>query len=69
MARQGVQGINVSVELKIIIHLEVSVIVQMSSVTIYFSVLNTHFSGVTMDLRKSATIVGLYRLCRYAHDG
>ena len=62
MARQGVQGINVSVELKIIIHLAVSVIVQMSSVTIYFS-------GVTMDLRKSATIVGLYRLCRYAHDG
>ncbi len=69
MARQGVQGINVSVELKIIIHLAVSVIVQMSSVTIYFSALNTHFSGVTMDLRKSTTIVGLYRLCRYTHDG
>ena len=69
MARQGVQGINVSVELKIIIHLAVSVIVYMNFVTIYFSALNTHFSGVTMDLRKSTTIVGFYRLCRYAHAG
>ena len=58
-----------SVELKIIIHLAVSVIVYMNFVTIYFSALNTHFSGVTMDLRKSTTIVGFYRLCRYAHAG
>ena len=60
MARQGVQGINVSVELKIIIHLAASVIVHMNSVTIYFSALNTHFSGVTMDLRKNTMIVGFY---------
>lgn len=58
-----------SVELKIIIHLAVSVIVHMNSVTIYFSALNTHFSGVTMDLREGATIVGLYWLRRYVYDG
>ena len=42
---------NVSVELKIIIHLPVSAIGYMSAVTTYFSALNIHFSGVTMDLR------------------
>ena len=41
----------VSVELKIIIHLPVSAIGYMSAVTTYFSALNIHFSGVTMDLR------------------
>ena len=41
----------------------------MNSVTIYFSALNTHFSGVTMDLRKSTTIVGFYWLRRYVYDG
>lgn len=60
---------NVSVELKIIIHQAIFVIVHMSFVTIYFSALNIHFSGITMDLRESATIVGLYWLRRYAHDG
>ena len=38
---------NVSVELKIIIHLPVSAIGYMSAVTTYFSALNIHFSGVT----------------------
>ena len=42
---------NVSVELKIIIHHPISTIGYMNSVTTYFSVLNINFSGVTMDLR------------------
>ena len=40
---------NVSVELKIIIHLPVSAIGYMSAVTTYFSALNINFSSVTMD--------------------
>ena len=47
---------NVSVELKIIIHLPVSAIGYMSAVTTYFSALNIHFSGVTMDLRSLSTM-------------
>lgn len=47
---------NVSVELKIIIHLPVSAIGYMSAVTTYFSALNIHFSGVTMDLRSLRTM-------------
>ena len=49
IARQGVQGINVSVELKIIIQ-SASAIGYMSAVTTYFSALNSYFSGATMDL-------------------
>ena len=40
---------NVSVELKIIIHQPVPAIGYMSAVTTYFSALNIYFSGVTMD--------------------
>lgn len=44
-----------SIELKIIVQY-VSVIGYMSSVTTYFSALNNHFSGVTMDLRSLRTM-------------
>lgn len=46
---------NVSVELKIIIHLPVPAIGYMSAVTTYFSALNIHFSGITMDLGSHQT--------------
>ena len=47
---------NVSVELKIIIHQPVPAIGYMSAVTTYFSALNIHFSGVTMDLGSRSTM-------------
>ena len=47
---------NVSVELKIIIHQPVPAIGYMSAVTTYFSALNIYFSGVTMDLRSLGTM-------------
>ena len=47
---------NVSVELKIIIHLPVSAIGYMSAVTTYFSVPNMHFGDVTMDLGSLSTM-------------
>jgi len=46
---------NVSVELKIIIHQPVPAIGYMSAVTTYFSALNINFSSVTMDLRSHRT--------------
>lgn len=47
---------NVSVELKIIIHLSGPAIGYMSAVTTYFSVPNIHFGDVTMDLRSLGTM-------------
>ena len=47
---------NVSVELKIIIHQPVPAIGYMSAVTTYFSALNINFSSVTMDLRSLSTM-------------